>query len=248
MLTSCGALTPHLLREISFDRALRLHFPLHLCIERQLGAPLALGNEPVGDRLLVAFDRLGSGGQGAVMGEQVIGSHHSLLSIRQDVCQEQRTEKCASVRVMDFGQDWAQDLPEAARKEDLTVLSGRLRAALILAGKDPDAQTLLSLLKAEFPKLGRQTVHSWFQPNRHFIEPQYLFAISEVLNVSARWISTGKPPITRPAYLDDDIERLKAIWASMPSDEARQKWVEDGEDILRLLKATSKAAPFPTAN
>ena len=134
----------------------------------------------------------------------------------------------------------------------MTKLFGRLRAAMIRATHKPDPNVLKALLQEKKSlALGRQTVHNWFKPTCQFIEPQFLFAIADLLDVSAEWLATGQGLIDRPRQLDDDMTQLIGLYKSFPDEESRAKWfrdaVKDGNELLALLKKHSAATPFPGA-
>lgn len=129
------------------------------------------------------------------------------------------------------------------------MVFGRLRAAMMRAGKKPDYRVLQDLLaKQKEMQVGRQTVHNWFRPACQFIEPKYLFAIAEILDVSAQWLATGEGNMNRPIQLGDDLTQLVGLYESFPDPDARAKWfrdaLKDGNELLALLDAASKASPY----
>lgn len=92
----------------------------------------------------------------------------------------------------DYGRE---ELPETARDEDLLTVTGRLRAALLRAGREPTSGDLLKLLAKHKLVLNRQTPHNWFRDAAKQIDSRYLFQVADALNVSARWLATGTPPV-----------------------------------------------------
>lgn len=143
---------------------------------------------------------------------------------------------------MELGHD--DELPEAAKGEDLTTLSGRLRAAMVRAGKRAHYAVLKQMLIDAGFEIGKQTVHNWFRPSSQFIEQIWLFRVCKLLDVSPEWLSMGEGSMTPPRTLSDEHEQAIALWNDLPDDAARSAWLSSGHTILELLKKESKAAPF----
>lgn len=146
---------------------------------------------------------------------------------------------------MDFGRG---ELPAQAREEDLTTLFGRLRAAMVRAGKTAKPAELEAMLKAAGHKVNRQTPHNWFRPSCKFIEPLWLFRVAKVLDVSPEWLSTGDGPVAPPQAMSDDRVQVIEMWESLPTDKARQSWISSGHQIIELVGKSTRSAPFKGAH
>lgn len=145
---------------------------------------------------------------------------------------------------MESGQ--SEELPDEAKREDLTMVAGRLRAAMIRAGKRAHYTVLKQLLdEIEAEPVNKQTVHNWFKPTCRFIDQAWLFKVAKLLDCSPEWLATGEGPVAAPMPLSDATGQVIGVWKSLPDEDARTKWVSDGESLARLLnKKPSTAAPY----
>ena len=134
------------------------------------------------------------------------------------------------------------------------MLSGRLKAAMILAGispyspKEKPHRILVDYLKTKGVEVNRQTAHNWFRPQSHSIDCIFLFKIADILGVSARWLATGQKPIKRQEILKPEYEQPIGVWNALAEDEPRQTWLRNGQDLLTLLHKTSRSNPFAVSD
>lgn len=140
------------------------------------------------------------------------------------------------------------ELPNAAEGEDLTTLSGRLRAAMARAGKRAHYAELKAMLEAAEYEINKQTVHNWFRPSCKFIEHVWLFRVAKVLNVSPEWLATGEGSVSSPVVLSDDHQQAIEMWDTLDDEKARSAWIRSGHEILDLTGKRSRASPAPAAH
>lgn len=126
----------------------------------------------------------------------------------------------------------------------MTTLAGRLRAAMVRAGKKAKPAELQAMLKAAGHEIGRQTPHNWFRPSTQFIEPIWLFRVAKVLDISPEWLATGDGQIAPPQVMSDDRVQVIEMWESLPTDKAKKSWIRSGHDILELVGKATRATPF----
>lgn len=149
---------------------------------------------------------------------------------------------------MEFGQNG--ELPEEARGEDLTTVAGRLRAAMMRAGKRAHYTVLKQMIDETLPgdtEINKQTVHNWFKPTCKFIDQAWLFKVAKLLDVSPEWLGTGDGNVAAPRTLSDDYEQAVGMWKSLPDDKARTAWIKSGHSIMDLLGQRSKEVPYQQA-
>lgn len=117
---------------------------------------------------------------------------------------------------------------------------------MIQAGKEPVYTELIALLyEKRGIKLNKQTAHNWFKPTSKFIDPRYLFDVAIVLNVSARWLATGKGAIAKPRYLNPDEAQILGIWDSLQVNKtAAEQWSKEGHRLLDILGSSTVAHPY----
>lgn len=130
--------------------------------------------------------------------------------------------------------------------EDYALPSGRLKAAMIQAGREPVYTELIAVLNEKLGiKVNKQTAHNWFKPTSKFIDPRYLFDISNVLNVSARWLATGKGAIQKPRYLSPEEAQILGMWEALQSNKtAAEQWMREGDRLLNIIGSTNAAHPY----
>lgn len=145
---------------------------------------------------------------------------------------------------MVVGQTAQDELPDEAKGEDLTTLSGRLRAAMVRALKPAKYSALKEALEAAGFTINKQTVHNWFRPSCQFIEPIWLFRVAKVLDISPEWLSTGEGTLAPPKVISDDRAQVIEMWDSLKTDAARKAWIGNAHSILELMGEKSRAAPF----
>lgn len=125
------------------------------------------------------------------------------------------------------------------------LVSGRLRAAMIRAGKRANYAVLKQMLEQAGNTINRQTVHNWFKPSCQFIDQAWLFKIAGLLDVNPEWLATGEGDMARPTPISDLYAQVLGVLNDLPSEEARTKWLRDGESLAKLLnKKGGKSAPF----
>lgn len=124
------------------------------------------------------------------------------------------------------------------------MVSGRLRAAMVRAGKRANYADLKKMLEAAGYTINKQTVHNWFKPSCKFIDQDWLFKVAAVLQVNPEWLSTGEGRVVKPQVLSDEHEQVIGVWRELPDDDSRTKWLRDGESLLSLLKKKTRVAPY----
>ena len=122
---------------------------------------------------------------------------------------------------------------------DASTLSGRIQIAMLSAGI-PTPSDL-----ARRMKVGRQTVHRWLSGASDKITPQLLFTLSDALNVNAKWLALGEPPMWKPTALQIDEKELVDLYRALdPS--VRDDWVSRGRELVIRTTPKSPINPFPT--
>ena len=127
---------------------------------------------------------------------------------------------------------------------DSMSVAGRLKAAMGRAGLEAKPQALIAALQKKTGKVAaRQTVHNWFKPTCKFIEPVWLYAIAETLDVTAKWIAINEGPIERWQNLDDQESQLLATFRNLP-DHAKPILMAEAEKILKVASPPSRVSPL----
>lgn len=132
------------------------------------------------------------------------------------------------------------DMPKRTNRT-ATPFGKRVQGAAALVG----AATPISFARRLL--VSPQTAHKWWMGDTPHISAADLLKIADSLNVSGRWLLTGKgSPVKRDAITPDEI-RVLDIYRNLPA-EWRDDWVSQGVKIVERLGTTpSKANPFPKA-
>ena len=127
------------------------------------------------------------------------------------------------------------------KRMNLAEFRERLRDAAKLKGIITPAQF------ADYMKVGRQTGHNWWTGNTRHLKAADLFAISDRLGISARWLLTGEPPMIRGQRTPTpDEQRVLDLFRALP-EAWREDWVSQGNRILeRLDLKPTPSNPYPS--
>ena len=124
------------------------------------------------------------------------------------------------------------------KKNEDATLDGRIRMAMAAVGISTAAEL------ARRMKVSRQTVHNYLSGQRDKPEPELLFRMSDVLNISAKWLALGAPhsPIKPVMMPPEDLEVLQI--AKNLDGEAREQWLSSGRTMVRLTTKAGPSNPF----
>lgn len=118
------------------------------------------------------------------------------------------------------------------------TLQGRIRMAMAAAGISTPSEL------ARRMKVNRQTVHNWTTGRGDKLTPQMLYALSDALNVNARWLALGPPHSpAKPAFLNPEEHETLQIRRALDS-ETLDQWLSHGRTLVRLTAKASAANPF----
>lgn len=129
----------------------------------------------------------------------------------------------------------------AKAREDAT-LAGRIRMGMAAAGLRTPAEL------ARRMKINRQTVYRWTDGQGDKLTPEMLFKLSDALGVNPRWLALGPPetPVP-PSQLDHETQELIQVRDALhnANPDAKDQWVSQGRDLVKLVAPKSIANPFP---
>ncbi len=124
-----------------------------------------------------------------------------------------------------------------AKGEDDMTLAGRIRIGMAAKGIKSPAELAGKM------KLRRQTIHKWMSGQVEKLEPEYLFRLSDVLEMSARWLALKEGAPSKPKEVSMEYERVLDLYDALP-DKVRDSWIQSGDALLTAAGEESRAQPF----
>lgn len=125
------------------------------------------------------------------------------------------------------------------RGEDAT-LAGRIRIGMAQAGLVTPSQLARKM------KVNRQTVHRWVAGEGDKLTPEMLFKLADALLVNPRWLAMGAPHSPVPPHIPSVNEaEVLEVYGRLP-EAAKDTWISNGRDLVRILTPVSSGNPFST--
>ena len=141
--------------------------------------------------------------------------------------------------------------------EDHLAFKGRIRAAMTRKGwptsrdgRDIAVVVLRTKWREYFKERkairtpSRPTFYDWLAHQEAKISPKNLFLLSDVLDVSARWLGLNEGPVQKPFFQEDEIQILLDAWPHL-NDAARDELRKEVQKLLRIQGVRGPVNPFP---
>lgn len=101
-------------------------------------------------------------------------------------------------------------------------------------------------------KMHRQAIHKYLSGEHEKLTPDKLFKLADALKVNPRWLAFGPPETpVQPRAIDPEADELIQIKETLDQADspdaraARDNWVTQGRNLVRILTPGSPANPFP---
>lgn len=118
--------------------------------------------------------------------------------------------------------------------------SERLCRALTLRGYECQPAAIVQVLARHGVRVSRQLARKWLHSGAKYMRPMHLWALSDALDVSARWLAAiDESAMMKPLNLTRREERAVLIVRAMKPNDA-DAWIKAGESAHRGRKPRQK--------